>query len=82
LAEVLGLLERVEAFIGTTGNDAAHACLKVAHQIGDQDMDLTGAASALRAVSNTPSPTSGTGEAVVPDVGIMSLLTVDVRDHI
>lgn len=53
------------------GNDAAHACLKVAHQVGDQDVDLTGVASALRAGSNTPSPTSGTREAAVPDVGII-----------
>ena len=49
LAEVLGLLGRVEAFIaGAAGSDAARARLKVAHQVRDQDVDLTGPAPALR----------------------------------
>ncbi len=49
LAEVLGLLGRVEAFIaGAAGSDAARACLTVAHQVRDQDVDLTGPAPALR----------------------------------
>jgi hypothetical protein len=49
LAEVLGLLGRVEAFIaGAAGSDATRACLKVAHQVRDQDVDLTGPAPALR----------------------------------
>jgi hypothetical protein len=49
LAEVLGLLGRVETFIaGAAGSDAARACLNVAHQVRDQDVDLTGPAPALR----------------------------------
>jgi hypothetical protein len=49
LAEVLGLLGRVETFIaGAAGSDAARACLNVAHQVRNQDVDLTGPAPALR----------------------------------
>jgi hypothetical protein len=48
-AEVLGLLGRVETFIaGAAGSDAARACLNVAHQVRDQEVDLTGPAPALR----------------------------------
>lgn len=48
LAQVLGLLERVEAFIaGAAGNDAARACLTVARQVRDQDVDLSGPAPSL-----------------------------------
>jgi DDE family transposase/transposase-like protein DUF772 len=49
LAEVLGLLERVEAFIaGRAGNEAAAAAVAAARQVRDQDADLTGPAPALR----------------------------------
>jgi hypothetical protein len=49
LAQVLGLLERVEAFVtGVAGSDGARACLQVAQQVRDQDIDLTGPAPALR----------------------------------
>ena len=49
LAQVLGLLERVETFLaGAAGSDAARACLQVAHQVCDQDVDLSGPAPALR----------------------------------
>jgi len=48
LAQVLGLLDRVEAFIaGAAGSDAARACLQVAHQVRDQDVDLSGPAPSL-----------------------------------
>jgi transposase len=49
LAQVLGLLDRVEAFIAAAaGSDAARARLQVAHQVRDQDVDLSGPAPALR----------------------------------
>jgi transposase len=49
LAEVLGLLERVEAFIaGQAGDEAAAAAVAAARQVRDQDADLTGPAPALR----------------------------------
>ena len=49
LAEVLGLLDRVEAFIaGQAGEEAAAAAVAVARQVRDQDVDLTGPAPALR----------------------------------
>ena len=49
LAEVLGLLDQVEAFIaGQAGDQAAAAAVAVARQIRDQDVDLTGPAPALR----------------------------------
>ena len=49
LAEVLGLLGQVEAFIaGLAGDQAAAAAVAVARQVRDQDVDLTGPAPALR----------------------------------
>jgi transposase len=49
LAEVLGCLEAVEAFLaGAVGGDAAGALVAVAHQVRDQDADLDGPAPALR----------------------------------
>ena len=49
LAEVLGLLDRVEAFVaGQAGDQAAAAAVAVARQVRDQDVDLTGPAPALR----------------------------------
>ena len=49
LAEVLGLLDRVDAFTaGQDGDQAAAAVLAVARQVRDQDVDLTGPAPALR----------------------------------
>ena len=49
LAEVLGLLERVEAFVaGQAGDEAAAAAVAAARQVRDQDVDLTGPAPALR----------------------------------
>ncbi len=49
LAEVLGLLERVEAFVaGQAGDEAAATAVAVARQVRDQDTDLTGPAPALR----------------------------------
>jgi transposase len=49
LARVLGLLERVEAFIaGQAGDQAAVAAVAIARQVRDQDVDLTGPAPALR----------------------------------
>jgi DDE family transposase/transposase-like protein DUF772 len=49
LAEVLGLLDRVEAFItGLAGDQAAVAAVAVARQVRDQDLDLAGPAPALR----------------------------------
>jgi transposase len=48
LAQVLGLLDRVEAFIAAAaGSDAARARLQVAHQVRDQDVDLSGPAPSL-----------------------------------
>jgi hypothetical protein len=50
LAQVLGLLERVEAFVAThSGDQAAASAVAVARQVRDQDADLTGPAPALRA---------------------------------
>jgi transposase len=49
LAGVLGLLARVEAFLaGQAGDEAAAAAVAVAHQVRDQDVDLSGPAPALR----------------------------------
>ena len=49
LALVLGLLDRVEAFIaGQAGEEAAAAAVAAARQVRDQDVDLTGPAPALR----------------------------------
>jgi transposase len=49
LARVLGLLDRVEAFIaGQAGDQAAAAAVAVACQVRDQDVDLAGPAPALR----------------------------------
>ena len=49
LAEVLGLLARVEAFLaGQAGDEAAAAAVAVARQVRDQDADLSGPAPALR----------------------------------
>jgi transposase len=49
LAEVLGLLERVEAFIaGQAGDEAAATAVAAARQVRDQDTDLSGPAPALR----------------------------------
>jgi transposase len=49
LAVVLGLLERVEAFIaGQAGDEAAATTVAVARQVRDQDVDCSGPAPALR----------------------------------
>ena len=49
LAEVLGLLDRVDAFVaGQVGDEAAAAAVTAARQVRDQDIDLTGPAPALR----------------------------------
>jgi hypothetical protein len=49
LAEVLGMLDRLEAFIaGQAGDEAAAGAVAVARQVRDQDVDLTGPAPALR----------------------------------
>jgi len=49
LAEVLGLLGRVEAFVaGQGGQEAAAAAVRTARQVRDQDVDLDGPAPALR----------------------------------
>jgi Transposase domain (DUF772) len=49
LAEVLGCLEAVEAFLaGTAGGDAARALIAVARQVRDQDVDLDGPVPSLR----------------------------------
>src|SRR6266700_3636575 len=49
LAEVLGLLARVEAFLaGQVGEEAAAAAVSVARQVRDPDADLSGPAPALR----------------------------------
>jgi transposase len=49
LAEVLGLLDRVDAFVaGQAGDEAAAAVAATARQVRDQDIDLTGPAPALR----------------------------------
>ena len=50
LAQVLGMLDRAEAFIAAAaGSGEARACLMVARQIRDQDVDRAGPAPALRA---------------------------------
>jgi Transposase DDE domain/Transposase domain (DUF772) len=49
LAEVLGLLDQVEAFIaGGAGEEAAATAVAVARQVRDQDVDCSGPAPALR----------------------------------
>jgi DDE family transposase len=49
LAGVLGLLDRVEAFIaGQAGDEAAAEAVAAARQVRDQDIDLTGPAPSLR----------------------------------
>ena len=49
VAQVLGLLDRVEAYIaGQAGDEAAAAAAAVARQVRDQDVDLSGPAPALR----------------------------------
>jgi hypothetical protein len=49
LAEVLGLLDRVEAFVaGKASQEAAAAAVRTARQVRDQDVDLAGPAPALR----------------------------------
>jgi hypothetical protein len=49
LAEVLGLLERVEAFIaGQAGDGVVATAVAAARQVRDQDVDLTGPVPALR----------------------------------
>ena len=49
VAEVLGLLDRVDAFVaGQAGGEAAAAVVATARQVRDQDIDLTGPALALR----------------------------------
>jgi transposase len=49
LAQVLGLLDRVEAFIaGQASDQAAAAVVRTARQVRDQDVDLAGPAPSLR----------------------------------
>jgi transposase len=49
LAVVLGLLDRVEAFIaGQAGDEAAAAAVATARQVRDQDVDASGPAPSLR----------------------------------
>jgi len=49
VAAVLGLLDRVDAFVaGQAGDEAAAAVVATARQVRDQDIDLTGPAPALR----------------------------------
>jgi hypothetical protein len=49
LAEVLGLLDQVEAFLaGGAGEEAAATAVAVARQVRDQDVDMGGPAPALR----------------------------------
>jgi len=49
LARVLGLLDRVEAFLaGQAGDQAAATAVAVARQVRDQDVDLSGPVPALR----------------------------------
>ena len=49
LAQVLGLLDRVEAFIaGRSGNEAAAEAVAVAHQVRERDVDLSGPVPVLR----------------------------------
>ena len=49
LAQILGLLDQVEAFIaGQAGDEAAAAAVAVARQVRDQDVDCSSPALALR----------------------------------
>ena len=49
LAEVLGLLDRVDAFVaGQAGDQAAAAVVATSRQVRDQDIELAGPAPALR----------------------------------
>ena len=49
LAEVLGLLQTVEAFVaGQAGDEAAAAAVAAARQVRDQDVDLAGPTPTLR----------------------------------
>jgi hypothetical protein len=49
LAEVLGLLDQVQAFLaGGAGEEAAATAVAVARQVRDQDVDCSGPAPALR----------------------------------
>ena len=49
LAQVLGFLDRVEAFVaGVAGEQTAAAAVAAARQVRDQDVDLAGPAPALR----------------------------------
>ena len=49
LAQVLGLLDQVGAFVaGQAGEEAAAVAVAAARQVRDQDVDLTGPAPALR----------------------------------
>jgi Transposase DDE domain/Transposase domain (DUF772) len=49
LARVLGFLDQVRVFVaGQAGDEAAAGAVAVARQVRDQDVDLTGAAPALR----------------------------------
>ena len=49
LAQVLGLVDQVEAFIaGRAGDEAAGPAVATARRVRDQDVDLSGAAPALR----------------------------------
>lgn len=49
LAQVLGLLDRVEAFVAArAGDEVAATAVAAARQVRDQDVDLTGPAPALR----------------------------------
>ena len=48
LAQVLGLLDRVEAFVAGWAGDRAAAAVAVARQVRGQDVDLTGPAPSLR----------------------------------
>ena len=49
LAQILGLLDQVEAFIaGQPGDEAGAAAVAIARQVRDQDVDCSGPALALR----------------------------------
>ena len=49
LAQVLGFLDQVEAFVaGQSGDQSAAAAVTVARQVRDQDVDLSGPAPSLR----------------------------------
>jgi transposase len=48
LAQVLGMLDRVEAFAAGAGSQAAAGAVATARQVRDQDVDLAGPAPALR----------------------------------